>query len=461
MTVLLPLRSNLAQLLARIVLVMVALTVVTIAPARAGSSADACFKAAGDAVNGVLVDPAKNAKGFVADGCEKNVAAAPELFSAISAVVTALDAAGAFGGGSCKDFKNTKIASALAAALAAAIGSNSPLGLIVNQLSASDRAKIQQLAIDIASDPTGQAVKQANDILSNIPVVGQAIGMLDCACDVADAAMQSGSDLKQAASEGGDCAQFAAACVGDPIDCAKSLFESGWEAAQDLGSWVFGQLGAIWGDLKDTYCATAGKVCNFIGLGDVCGCSGDPPPPQQVDCIGGATLAGDVRDLGKGVKISVSQNQFCSCPASMAWKNNGGNWSCSCPNSGEVQVSGAPGICQCPGGLGLLDGVCQACPAGSATKQGICKCAIDGQNLSKSFGPTQHVCSCPSGQTAAGKKCVPLCVGSKVLLPDGTCCTPLQVSSCGVCCADGQTPDPKSGSCVVPFTPKPFSPRQN
>jgi hypothetical protein len=461
MTVLLPLRSDAAQLLARIVLVMAALTVATISPARAGPGADACFKAAGDAVTGVLVDPAKNAAGFVADSCEAKVAVAPEVFAAVSAVVTALDAAGAFGGGSCKDFKNTKIASALAAALAAAIGSNSPLGLIVDQLGATDKAKVQQLALDIASDPTGQAAKQANDILSNIPVVGQAIGMLDCACDVADAAMQSGNDLKQAVSEGGDCAQFAAACVGDPIDCAKSLFESGWEAVQDLGSWVLGQLGAILGDIKDAYCATVGKVCNWIPfLGDLCGCSGDPPLPQQVNCIGGATLVGDVRDLGNGVKVSVSQNQFCSCPASMAWKNSGGTWSCSCPNSGEVPVSGAPGICQCPGGLGVLDGACQICPAGSAAKQGICKCAIEGQTLNKSFG-TQHVCICPSGQTAAGKKCVPLCVGSKVLLLDGTCCTPSQVSSCGVCCADGQTPDPKSGSCVVPFTPKPFTPRQN
>jgi hypothetical protein len=35
-------------------------------------------------------------------------------------------------------------------------------------------------------------------------------------------------------------------------------------------------------------------------------------------------------------------------------------------------------------------------------------------------------------------------------MKNGVCCGIGQLTSCGVCCPDGQKPDPNSGSCVAP-----------
>lgn len=429
-------------------------------PARADPNVDACFNAVADTAE-ASIDAVKSAPDFVSHNCEQ-WAAAPELFAAVVGVVTMLEASGAFKAGDCQDFiqsNKAKIAAALVSALAGAIGGNSPLALIIPGSAVGD---IQQLAINIANAQSDQAAnaaaEQAYDLLQTIPVLGQAIAMLPCACIVAEAAIAAKDKLADAASEGGDCAQFALQCVGNPIACAQSLFESGWDALQDLGKWVWDTVGGL---LKDIWCAGPGQVCNLIGLKSICGCEGDPPPPVQVDCVGGpgvngTALGGDVRDLGNGVKISLSSNTFCSCPGSMSWQQHSdGAWTCSCKNPGEVQV--AKGICRCPEGKGLLEGSCQTCPSPLVLKYGACTCPVEGQNFMKiGTTGTTYFCSCPNGQGTAGNKCAPACTDvSKTLLADGTCCSPSQVSSCGVCCPSGWAPDPKSGSCVIAYTPKP------
>lgn len=423
-------------------------------PARAGPSIDACFNAVADAAK-AGIEQAKLGSEFIAAGCAQWANPATiELFAAVVGTVTALEVAGAFKGGDCKDFIKTKIAAALVSALAGSIGGDSPLSLIVNALPDSAKAKIEQLANNISSAGSeaaaNAAAEQAYDLLANIPVVGQAVSMLPCACIVADAAIKSANDLANAVSETTDCGKFALQCVGNPLECAQSLFESGWDALEDLASWVWDNVGGL---LKDIWCDGPGQVCNYIGLKSICGCEGEPPPPAQVDCVGGAALGGDVRDLGNGVKISVSSNEFCSCPATMAWQqHSNGAWTCNCPNPGEVQV--AKGICQCPAGQGLLEGSCQACPSPLVLKYGACTCSVEGQHIDKMLG--DYSCNCPSGQATAGNKCAPMCTDvSKTLLADGTCCSPSQVSSCGVCCPSGWKPDAKSGSCIIAFTPKP------
>lgn len=392
-----------------------------------------------------------------------------EVFAALVGVVTVLDAGGAFKGGECKDF-TSKITAAFVSALAGAIGGNNPLSALLDSLPNSDqyKAEIQQLANNISNAGSeaaaNAAAQQAYDVLKNIPVLGQAISMFTCACIVAEAAVKTANDLGKAASDVEDCGEFALNCAANPLKCARSLFESGWDALQDLGKWVWDTVGGL---LKDIWCAGPGRVCNAVGLGWLCGCEGDPPPPQQVDCVGGAALGGDVRDLGQGVKISLSSNEFCSCPPTMKWQQNPDtSWTCNCPHPGEVQVAYA--ICRCPASKGLLEGSCQSCPEPLQLKNGACQCKVEGQGFFKigSTGST-YFCSCPNGQGVAGNKCASACTDpGKTLLSDGSCCSPTQVTSCGACCPGGQTPDPKSGSCVVsstsasPWKPglKPFTP---
>lgn len=424
----------------RIALVALPLAFSASAPAHAGASVDACFNAIGDAAK-ASISAAEKGADFVKNNCEQwaNPATA-DLFAAVAGIVTVLDAAGAFKGGSCKDFVKTKIAAALVAALAGAIGGNNPLAWFLDSLpdSASVKAEIQQLANNISaagSDQAAQAAaEQAYDILSNIPVLGQAISMLPCACIVADAAVKSADDLAQTASQGAQCGEFALACAESPLSCAESLFESGWDAIKDFGDWVVGELKALGKDIEEAYCATLGHL-----LG---GCSSKPPAPTPVNCVGGAMLSGDVRDLGNGTLFSVTSNQFCSCPATMKWQDNGGVWSCGCPIKGQVQV--APGICECAGNTGLLNGSCKTCPTGTQAKGGFCLCPIAGQ-LASELG-----CACPKNETPVGNVCLAICTDpKKVLMKNGMCCGAGQLTSCGECCPDGQVPDPKSGSCVA------------
>jgi len=424
--------------------------VAPVTPARAGASVDACFNAVADAAKSEF-DQAKMAAELAGTGCAQWVEPATvDLFAAVVGIVTVLDAGGAFKGGSCKDYIQTKIAAALVSALAGSIGGNNPLSWILDSLPDANgvKAEIQQLANNIASAQSDQAAnaaaEQAYTLLQEIPGIGQAISMLPCACIVADAEVNSGSDLAKAGSEGGQCAQFALQCAENPIACAQSLFESGWDAVKNLVNWVGDEL-------KSLYCGTIGDACGYLGL-DFCSCS-EPSPPQWVDCVAGAALGGDVWDLSPNVKYSASSNQVCSCPATMKWQQHSdGAWTCSCPDPGQVQV--AYGICQCPAGTGLLEGSCQTCPAALELQNGICTCPVQGQLINDIYG--NYSCVCPTGQATAGAKCVPMCADvSKILLGDGTCCSPSQVSSCGVCCPSGQKADPGSGSCVNTFTPKP------
>jgi hypothetical protein len=433
---------------------------------RADANVDACFTAVADAA-GASIAGVKTAHDFLSHNCEQ-WAATPELFAAVVGVVTMLEAGGAFKTGECQDFiqsSKAKIAAALVSAFAGAIGGSSPLGKIIPG-DATD--KIQQLALDIGNGEPG-AAEQAYELLQTIPGLGQAIDMLPCACVVAEAAIAAKDKLADAVSAGGDCGQFALQCVGNPIECARSLFDSGWDALQDFTNWMREQAAKYWDAIVGYYCSTVGQACNSIGLGSVCGCEGDPGPTQWVDCVDGpgvpaAALGGDVRDLGQGVKLSVSSNEICSCPATMMWRpSNDGASICTCPNPGEVQV--AKGICQCPAGTGLLEGSCQTCTSPLVLKYGACTCPVEGQQANKILGNLS--CSCPNGQGTAGNKCAPACTDvSKTLTADGICCSPSQVSSCGVCCPSGQTPDPKSGSCVSNVsTPKPglkpFTPLQS
>jgi hypothetical protein len=416
------------------VIVALMLAFASAAPARADANADACFNTVAGAIV-TVVDAAANLAAFAAHPeCDALLSPPVDiLFGGVTAVVTAADIAGAFGGkdyNSCANAIDSVLVSAITEALAAAIDGNSPLSPVLAALDDDVKNQIKQIAVDIATDKT--VIGPMKDVLSDIPVVGQAIDMLPCACRLATAVIDGINDVKKMGSDAGDCAEFAVSCLYSPLGCLGSLFESGLDAVEDLAEAAWDVLTSAW----DWVGCAFRELCPW--------CDNCPPPPSKptvVDCAGGATLSGDVRDVGNGGKVSVSSNQVCSCPPTMNWQNNGGTWSCVCSRAGEIQV--AHGICQCSPGQAVRDGFCQSCPEGTIAKYGTCVCPIVGEVL------VNNVCQCPDGQQLAGNRCVTPCADqTQVLLANGKCCPPNKVSSCGVCCPSKQEPDIRSGSCV-------------
>ena len=155
------------------------------------------------------------------------------FFAGVAAAVTAADIAGAFGKNDydlCVHSEDVLV-SAIMDALVAAIVENTPLGQVLELLGPSVTNKIKQMASDMATDPA--VIGEMTDMLSEIPCVGQVVGMLPCACRVATAALDAAKDLGKVASDGRDCFEFAENCIGSLVQCAGSLLESGGDAWGD------------------------------------------------------------------------------------------------------------------------------------------------------------------------------------------------------------------------------------
>lgn len=383
--------------------------------ARADSDINACFNMIGDAVK-TYTDVVGNEAAFLGDpNCTAVVSSNTIMFGIVAGIVTAVNAAGAFGGHdyeACNNAINSAIASAIVAALSAALDDGSPLGALIPDEDA--REQIKTIAVNLATSP--EVIDQVNEWLSKVPVVGQMIGMMSCACRISAAVVQGAIDVVETVKTAVQCEGFVEDCINSPIKCAGTLFESGIEAISDA----------------------VDAVSNFVEC-DIFGtCSqSPPPPPSQVDCMGGATLSGDVQNFGPYgdfVKVSKTSNQFCTCGGNMKWTDNNGTWSCGC---GQGLVVDRPGLCTCPPGqTGKPGGGCEPCPEGSVGLHGSCTCQKQNSELARVGG--KLVCQCPPAMRDVAGKCVIPCSSldgrTRVLLADGSCCDPKRVSACGQCC---------------------------
>jgi len=209
-------------------------------------------------------------------------------------------------------------------------------------------------------------------------------------------------------------------------------------------------------------------ACDLLSLvGAHCSCS--PPPPVQANCAlpttcvlnssdpackGGIyAITGHEQDGPNGAFVSTTLGNdpncgallYCVCPKPLVpiWTDGSAP---SNPSAGKVFGSGdGMFTCACPNGTHQ---------AGTAGGIPICLCDYTNQppkvaDTLRGMCPINLLGSCKPNQIVVGGSCVTPCSDPTMgMTPDGTCCDPNQVTSCGQCCKLGTRP--VNGSCVGP-----------
>ena len=178
-------------------------------------------------------------------------------------------------------------------------------------------------------------------------------------------------------------------------------------------------------------CARAGIVTRS---GD-----GTSPPYIIINTPGGTEIIQSNSGSAAFGTCGVSLTCFCPKPMTLQHKCDGivdpgcGNnyelWYCQCPSGTDPDPSGKQ-VCLCPDGKPILS-------EPGATADLPCPGPLLGE-------------PCPNGQIRYGDKCVTPCAKNEVMTPDGACCDPSHVTSCGTCCPPGTTPNLSTGTCYPP-----------
>jgi len=213
-------------------------------------------------------------------------------------------------------------------------------------------------------------------------------------------------------------------------------------------------------------------LCSLDALiGSPCTCT--PPPPVQASCAQSNTACGGYFDndpacQGNGTILQNTQPGYepvrTVTGAGGTMVSTGGDSSdgaghcspvvfCFCPQ--PMVPTWTPDLSADSSGNTLIFS-CN-CPSGThagGTAGGLSTCLCDNTNQPPQYGSLFGVCAppgCPKGQEKIGGKCVTPCSDPSMgMTADGSCCDPKQVTSCGMCCPAGTTPDPASGTCVPP-----------
>jgi hypothetical protein len=346
--------------------------------------------------------------------------------------------------------------------------------------------------------------------IKNIP--GNAPAIAKCAGHFGDPAFWAVSGAVTAASAASSDVKNACSKVED-LDASASNYQKKAQGLQDFLSKLpveeLNELKNIpgLGDITSS-AADAGLVLSFIAcscslaeesgvpqLGEVAGecvgallcwaddfffdnpCSGIPPP-KLVDCANAYTTQDGIFNSWNDATGSVACSgdfcfhttdvggpvrDYCYCPKPMVAKpiHTGEGFlytSCECPehthrpDKGHADYSNpiTARICLCDSTNEIVN------PDGSCPPPCNCGCPNNQVILAKDFNTCQCKCGCPDGQTLVGGKCVTPCAGAnQILLANGSCCLPEQVSSCGTCCPLRSKPDAATGSCVYAPEPPP------
>jgi hypothetical protein len=267
----------------------------------------------------------------------------------------------------------------------------------------------------------------------------------------------------------------------DPVDfatCACSMYQGVGQLPNDIVSCI-----------QDFICG----VSQLVGLGDPCQTCSQPPPVQAnctpPDCTNWRNEASPPAACENLLEINPQGPSDGYFPLQKQ-QTSDGSWVAitGISGSGALQTCNPGQYCICPSPMTLVPvnewdpsgntnwyyETCQ-CPSGTKPLKPtgplayVCICDQTGQPAvppdwgqpvypgGNNLNPTHSYCPngltnpCPvAGQIrVSNDKCVPPCTkAGEVMTPDGTCCDPNHVATCGQCCGPGYVPDPVTGTCT-------------
>jgi hypothetical protein len=285
--------------------------------------------------------------------------------------------------------------------------------------------KLKDLGIFQNLSPAAQ--QTVASALGTLGGANAALSTLSCACSVAtdQGIGQVGNDIS--------------ACIQSAL-CSLQNALPGFNQCT-------GSTNVTWVDCTQDPCAQKGPYDSCIGKQGYI-----PNAPNaggaSVQCKSGPTgqVCWSVLGADSNGNVSVAA---CLCPAGMTMNTS--------YNGGMTDSYGTPTpylLCTCPSGThpaGISGGLSRVCMCDNTNRPplplggpaGICPPPLAGT-------------PCPSGQVNVAGRCVTPCANpGQVPLSDGTCCSPSQASSCGICCPSGQIPDARTGSCKPAVSPAP------
>jgi hypothetical protein len=296
---------------------------------------------------------------------------------------------------------------------------NQICGVIDNAVNNVNNGQNDASSLQALLEQNGISGSIAGDVASVLGSVGSAVGVASCACSMEEGVQSLGNDL-------GACIQSALcwgdALIGSPCTCTPP--------PPILAN-----------------CSLPTNSCGYFDANQACqgantiikGPAGYEPVTQINEGNGTFVSVGGDSSDGNGHCSAV---QYCFCPKPLVptWLTD-----YALDSSGQF----AAFTCACPTGTHS---------AGNLNGSPVCLCDSTNQPAQPP-GSLLGMCpppTCPAGQVMIDNKCVATCRNpGQVLLPSGQCCSPSQTTSCGECCPAGQTPDPRTGSCVRNYTPIP------
>jgi hypothetical protein len=365
-----------------------------------------------------------------ADGCSLQ-----DLWNGIEATASAITS------GACASACSDGVGCGAAAAIATSLGgvaADSSQGTVNNFCNAVQTAinDVQNAGNDATSiqNALSQAGINAQD------VAGTILGALNGIADPLNAAA-CGCSLEQGVGQLG----------GDVLSCMQSAICG---LQEDLG---WGGCGCTPPPPVAGNCSPSAAACGDYNANQnspecqnaIYGRLGDNPPPVVTQQLSNGTLIVNVVDGWDGHSATCSPDSYCFCPSPMQvvavpnYQADGGN-----TNNGYVIY-----VCECPPGTKAAQ---QSGPGAD-----VCLCDNTGlpavPPVKSTTNPEASICPipltgipCPNGEQYLGGKCVKECSNpNEGMTIDGACCDPAHMTSCGICCPPGTTPEP-DGSCFSP-----------
>jgi hypothetical protein len=201
-----------------------------------------------------------------------------------------------------------------------------------------------------------------------------------------------------------------------------------------------GGLGGL-GNLFGGSSGGAGGLPGLFGLGPACPASvqngptgafastttRDPNCPQVLFCFCPKPLVPTWTTPPPG----PPPGQQCTSGSCFPWPTGPAIFTCACPpGTSQSGVAGGLPVCRCP-------------------YTGVQPVATD--DPSQMCPPVNILGSCQPNQVVVNGKCVTPCSDPGMgMTPDGACCDPNLMTSCGECCKSGTIP--VNGTCVAPGT---------